>query len=85
MLNAVPSPMNRRRASDGPDDARDQPNERFGPDRRSRERRARRNRFDQLFAATLINHIAAAEEPAPRAYDEPKSRKRKGVVLNVKA
>ncbi len=85
MLNAVPSPMNRRRASDGPDDARDQPNERFGPDRRSRERRAARFSFHQLFAATLINHIARAEAPPARAYDKPKSRKRKGVVLNVKA
>jgi hypothetical protein len=76
--------MSRRRAADGADDARSAQDQREGPDRRARERRAPRNRFDQLFAATLINQIAKPEAPAPRAYENPKPRRRKGVVVNLK-
>lgn len=71
--------MPRHRASNVPDD------ERAGADRRANERRAPCNRFDPLFAATLVNHLAAAEAPIARTYAPPKSRRRKGMVVNLKA
>ena len=75
--------MSRRRASDWLDNSHTTPDERSGADRRASERRAARNRFNHLFAATLVNHIAKPETPCPREYAAP--RPRKGIVLNVKA
>lgn len=53
-------------------------------DRRGRERRARQQRFDCLFAATLINHVAPESRASARAYPSPPVPRRIGVAINLK-
>jgi hypothetical protein len=77
--------MTCRDGSDWPEKDRHTPDERSGLERRTGERRAQRNNFDPMFAATLVNHIAKAEIPGARAYAKPKPRGRKGFLVNVKA
>ncbi len=52
-------------------------------DRRGRERRARRLRFDSLFAVTLINQVATPEKPSPRVYAA--RRALRGGIVNLRA
>jgi len=53
-------------------------------DRRGRERRAPKRKFDTLFAATLVNHVATPEQPRLQGYTAP-AKLRSGVVVNVEA
>jgi len=53
-------------------------------DRRARDRRTGRAKFDTLFAATLVNQIEPAEEFGVGGY-VAKSKLRAGIVVNVKA
>ncbi|MEQ1708477.1 MAG: hypothetical protein ABL864_09130 [Terricaulis sp.] len=76
--------MTGRRASDWPE-----------PDRTEAEQRragrhgdgadAQRNRFDPLFAATLVNHIAPAEVFYARGYAEAAPLMRAGIRINLRA
>ena len=54
-------------------------------DRRQSDRRARRMTLDPLFAATLVNHIARAEEARTHGYARPWRGPRPGIVVNVRA
>jgi hypothetical protein len=45
--------------------------QRRGGDRRQSDRRADKPRFDTLFAATLVNHVAIAEKAATSGYRAP--------------
>ena len=57
-------------------------------DRRKGDRRARREgaglRMDSLFAATLVNHVAAPERIAVQGYRAERPL-RAGIAINVKA
>lgn len=53
-------------------------------DRRGRERRSQRQRFGTLFAASLINQIAAPEAPRLRRYPTLTLR-REGAAVNLRA
>ncbi|HYD86998.1 MAG TPA: hypothetical protein VEA80_05965 [Vitreimonas sp.] len=53
-------------------------------DRRGGERRAARAKLDTLFAATLVNHVTAAERVCVSGYDAAPPL-RAGVVVNVRA
>lgn len=53
-------------------------------DRRGRERRAPRAKFDTLFAATLVNHVAAPEQPRLGGYSAAE-KLRAGVMVNLRA
>lgn len=52
-------------------------------DRRGRERRARKQRFDSLFAATLINQVAPESCATTRSYPRPAASRRTGVKINL--
>jgi hypothetical protein len=54
-------------------------------DRRSRDRRAGRLRFDWVFAATLVNQIARPEALSVRPYPACSRGPRAGLVVNVRA
>jgi len=53
-------------------------------DRRQGNRRALHARFHPLFAATLVNHVAAPEATQPRGY-VLSAQVRSGVVVNLRA
>jgi hypothetical protein len=57
--------------------------ERQAGDRRKGQRRDPRWRFDPLFAATLVNQIAAPEMVSANVYPE-RRRTRAGLFINVK-
>jgi hypothetical protein len=58
-------------------------NQRCGADRRRTDRRAAKQPYDTLFAATLVNHVAAPE--APRfGYRAPKCL-RPGIAFDLRA
>jgi len=78
-----------RRNTDGLRDAAENLGEsdRRGADRRSADRRAPRRRFDPLFAATLVNQIAATEEIPPglvKGYAAPQPRPRRGASVTLR-
>ncbi|MGE0596430.1 MAG: hypothetical protein AB7P07_08690 [Hyphomonadaceae bacterium] len=54
-------------------------------ERRGADRRAPRRPIDPLFAATLVNQIAPAEEPCALLYPKARPLVRPGVVVNVRA
>lgn len=54
-------------------------------DRRQADRRALRMKLDPMFAATLINQIARAEETPAQGYARPWRGPRPGIVVNVRA
>ncbi|MEZ5970654.1 MAG: hypothetical protein R3C31_02445 [Hyphomonadaceae bacterium] len=54
-------------------------------DRRGRDRRAPRMKLDPLFAATLVNQIAAKETSGLGGYRRPWSGPRSGIIVNVSA
>jgi len=58
--------------------------QRFGADRRKTDRRAARHRFDTLFAATLVNHVASPESGRSFGYRPPK-RWRAGIAFDLRA
>ena len=53
-------------------------------DRRATDRRAPRRWLDPLFAATLVNQIAPAEERYIHGYNEPRPL-RAGIAFDLKA
>ncbi len=53
-------------------------------DRRAQDRRTVRAKLDTLFAATLVNHVAAPEAVCTGAY-AAEQKLRAGVVVNVEA
>lgn len=53
-------------------------------DRRKGDRRAVPLRLDPMFAATLVNHIAAPETTITRGYT-PRSRLRPGIAFDIRA
>lgn len=53
-------------------------------DRRGADRRAVQPRFEPLFVATLVNHVAPREKPAARAYPAPAAVLRNGIVVNLR-
>ncbi len=57
--------------------------ERRDGDRRNGQRRDPRWRFDPLFAATIVNHIAPPEQPVMSAYTQAQ-RSRRGLLVNVR-
>jgi hypothetical protein len=54
-------------------------------DRRTSDRRAPRMKLDPLFAATLVNQIARAEDTRSNGYARPWRGPRPGIVVNVSA
>ncbi|MEZ5961792.1 MAG: hypothetical protein R3C30_15420 [Hyphomonadaceae bacterium] len=54
-------------------------------DRRQSDRRALRMKLDPMFAATLVNQIARAENAHTNAYARPWRGPRPGIVVNVSA
>ncbi len=76
--------MTGRRASDWPEPDRTEAEQRRA-DRRGNEAGAQRNRFDPLFAATLVNHIAPAEVIYARSYGEAAPLIRAGFRVNLRA
>jgi hypothetical protein len=54
-------------------------------DRRRSDRRALRFKLDPLFAATLVNQIAAAEVTRAQGYAQTDIYPRRGIVVNVSA
>lgn len=54
-------------------------------DRRQSDRRAPRMKLDPLFAATLVNQVARAEETPAHGYARPWRGPRPGIVVNVSA
>lgn len=54
-------------------------------DRRKSDRRAPRFKLDPLFAATLVNQIAAAEATRAHGYAQTDLCPRRGIVVNVSA
>jgi hypothetical protein len=54
-------------------------------ERRHDQRRAPRQRFDPLFAATLVNHIARPEEVYADAGAYSHERDLLGIVVNLRA
>ena len=59
-------------------------NQRHGADRRCTDRRAAKQHFDTLFAATLVNHVASAETTRSSGYRAP-SRLRPGIAFDLRA
>lgn len=59
--------------------------ERREGDRRTNARRAPRRWLDPLFAATLVNQVAAPETQYARGYTPAERPLRPGVVVNVRA
>jgi hypothetical protein len=57
--------------------------ERQAGDRRRGQRRDPRWRFDPMFAATLVNQLAAPEAVSTSVYPE-RPRSRAGLFINVK-
>lgn len=53
-------------------------------DRRAGDRRALRLKLDPLFAATLVNHIAAGERVRATSYAPP-VRRLAGIAVNLRA
>jgi hypothetical protein len=76
--------MTGRRASDWSEPDRTEADHRRA-DRRDNETRTQRNRFDPLFAATLVNHIAPAEVFYARGYAEAAPLVRAGIRVNLRA
>lgn len=58
--------------------------QRAGADRRRTDRRYARQRFDTLFAATLVNQVAAAETTRISGYRPPR-RLRAGIAFDLRA
>lgn len=77
-----------RRATDwlaGPSASEEATDDRRGHDRRNVDRRAPRRSFDPLFAASLVNQIAPAEELIETPYALTPPQVRRGVVINLRA
>ena len=54
-------------------------------DRRAADRRAPRRWLDPLFAATLVNQVAPAENEYKRGYASTPQAPRAGIVINLRA
>ena len=76
--------MTGRRASDWPEPDRTEAGQRRAG-RDGAETSVQRNRFDPLFAATLVNHIAPAEVSYARGYSEAAPLMRAGIRVNLRA
>jgi len=54
-------------------------------DRRKSDRRAPRMTLDPMFAATLVNQVARAEDASTNGYARPWRGPRPGIIVNVRA